>query len=186
MKESTHNRLGRVMLGLPIPPVAENCVAVEAGPVRLVVESRLLTDEIIRGVFPDAELSDDPAERYDDYGASLHVFDAGDGTERLRFDCFADEPHYHYLRDPNATGVNLVCRLDEIAQGDPIEWVLSRLQHRLPEMLAFAEAPELAEQVRARHDEVLAALGEVSGLLNRAQGKATSSRTGGTPSGVAG
>ena len=33
---------------MPIPPIVEHCIPVEAGPVTFVVESRLLTNEILR------------------------------------------------------------------------------------------------------------------------------------------
>ena len=55
---------------------------------------------------------------FDDYGATLHVNGTVDGLEHLRFDCFENEPHYHYVR--NADGGNLICRIDEVAVGDPL------------------------------------------------------------------
>ena len=63
----------------------------------------------------------------------MHVCDASDGVEHLRFDCFENEPHYHYINTVEQG--NLICRIDEIAEGDPVEWTVGRLRERLPEML---------------------------------------------------
>ena len=78
---------------------------------------------------------------------TIHVLGAADRLEHLRFDCFEHEPHYHYIR--NAEQANVVVRIDTFAEGDPTAWSLRCLRERLPEMLAHADATELAEQVRA-------------------------------------
>ena len=79
---------------LPIPMVAEHCVPVDAGAVQLVVESRRLTNQILRDTYGgEAE----PDISFDDFGATLHVCGTADGLEYLRFDCFENEPHYHYI-----------------------------------------------------------------------------------------
>ena len=56
-----------------------------------------------------------------------------DGLEHLRFDCFENEPHYHYIEQ--AAGANAVVRIDELAVGDPIEFSLACVEHHLPDML---------------------------------------------------
>ena len=38
-----------------------------------------------------------PEGGFFDAGVSIHVCGADDGYEYLRFDCFDDEPHYHYV-----------------------------------------------------------------------------------------
>src|SRR4029077_6506887 len=100
---------------LPIPMVPEDCIPVDAGAVQLVVESRKLTNEIIQGAFHDVVDAEIP---FDDFGATLHVCGTADGLEYLPFDCFENEPHYHYIEQ--ATGANTVVRIDELAVGDPI------------------------------------------------------------------
>ncbi len=158
---------------MPIPPVAEHCITVEAGPVAFVVESRLLTNEILRTQHPGGSL-DLSAADYDDFGATVHVCDVSDGVEHLRFDCFDKEPHYHYIK--NSEQGNLICRIDEVAEGDPIEWTLGRLRQRLPDMLDLAGAHQLASVVRDHPDRVIPAIDGVDELLRRAQIEAASMR----------
>jgi hypothetical protein len=150
---------------MPIPPVPEHCVPVEAGPVTFVIESRLLTDEVLRAL-PGASV-DASGTTYDDFGATVHVCDAADSLEYLRFDCFESEPHYHYINP--AEGENLICRIDEVAEGDPIAWTVGRLRDRLPEMLDLAGAPRLAVTVREHHQQVEPAIEQVVDLLRQAQ-----------------
>lgn len=157
-------RLGRSYEVLPIPMVPEHCVEVPAGPLVLVVEGRRLTDEAITANAvaqgrPDAV---EGPVGVQDGGASVHVL-GPDGLEHLRFDCFEHEPHYHYV--DNEAGANVVVRLDTFAEGDPVAWTLERLRHRLPEMLEHSGAAALASEVRARGDEVTAALPEVERLV---------------------
>ena len=170
-------QLGRWFGVMPIPPIAEHCISLPAGPLTFVVESRQLSDELAGAALRAqgaAQAGNEPQLGLDDFGATLHVHGAADGLEHLRFDCFENEPHYHYVR--NAEGGNLVCRIDQHAEGDPIEWTLGRLRTRLPEMLEFAGVPELAAQTEAEHDKVLAVVDEVAALLDRARQQATADR----------
>lgn len=148
---------------LPIPMVAEHCIAVDAGPVRLVVESRRLTNAIIASTYDGAV---EAAVEFDDFGATLHVCGTADGLEHLRFDCFEHEPHYHYIR--NAEQANVVVRIDTFAVGDPTTWSLRCLRERLPEMLAHADATGLSEQVRAAGPELAAGIDRVAALMRGA------------------
>ncbi|HXA32279.1 MAG TPA: hypothetical protein VNV87_08475 [Acidimicrobiales bacterium] len=157
---------------MPIAPVPEHCVAVEAGPATFVVESRLLTDAVLRALPPGSV--DASGTVYDDYGATVHVCDGADDVEYLRFDCFESEPHYHYIN--SARGENLICRIDEVAEGDPIEWTVGRLRDRLPEMLDLAGGHQLAGAVRAAQDDISSAIDRVAELLRRAQVKAAALR----------
>lgn len=150
---------------MPIPPVPEHCVPVEAGPVTFVVESRLLTDEILLTELPEGSIELGDAH-YDDFGATVHVCDPA-GTEHLRFDCFEHEPHYHYIMHDR--GGNLISRIDEVAEGDPVEWTLGRLRSRLAPMLELAGAHELARAVERDGEAIPAAIGTVADLLRRAQ-----------------
>jgi hypothetical protein len=162
---------------MPIPPVSEHCVTVEAGPTTFVVESRLLTNEVLR-TLPEAAV-DAGGTVYDDFGGTVHVCDAVDGVEYLRFDCFDSEPHYHYIN--RAQGENLICRIDEVAEGDPIEWTVERLKGRLPEMLDLAGATQLARAVRAAPGQVTPAIDRVADLLRRAQVEAAALRAAAQP-----
>ena len=147
---------------LPIPMVAAHCVAVDAGAVQLVVESRRLTDDIIAAAYDDPVAT--PVS-FDDGGATLHVCGTVDGLEHLRFDCFEREPHYHYI--DQAAGANTVVRIDELAVGDPVEFTLACVERRLPEMLRHCGVPELADAVAAQPERVGDAVGEVRELMQR-------------------
>ncbi|HTX00357.1 MAG TPA: hypothetical protein VMD59_16370 [Acidimicrobiales bacterium] len=153
---------------MPIPAVEENCTEVDAGPLRLVVESRRLTNELLFAALPDAARNVPRGTSFDDSGPTVHVLGASDGLEHLRFDCFEHEPHYHYVMHDR--GGNLVCRIDEVAVGDPVAWTIARLRGRLPEMLELAGATELAAAVRAAEVEVEAGVERLVELLERVSG----------------
>jgi hypothetical protein len=157
---------------LPIPARMAYTRLHSAGPVQLGVEYRLLNEEIIA-----EEYGDDARERFgnapppelpaqiDEDGVSVHVFDRETSREFLRFDCFEDYPHYHYI-DPE-TGRQTVHAFDVAAHGPMHEWVIQCLSHRLPEMLAEAGASELARQIDPRALE--RALPEVALAIERAR-----------------
>ena len=161
--ESPDRRGNRYEL-LPIPMVTEDCVTVDAGAVQLVVESRQLTNEIIEGAFHDVVGAEIP---FDDFGATLHVCGTADGLEYLRFDCFENEPHYHYIEQ--ATGANTVVRIDELAVGDPIDFSLACVEHHLPDMLRHCGVAGLADKVAGQPDKVNAAVAEVRELMRKAR-----------------
>jgi hypothetical protein len=149
---------------MPIPMVPEMCTPVDAGPVRLIVESRQLTNAILADTYQDEEIPDGHVE-FDDYGPTVHVCGTADGLEHIRFDCFEHEPHYHYIR--NHEHSNVVVRIDEVAVGDPVEFTLRCLRTQLPEMLELAGATELGRQARDARDDVLAAVDKVGELIAR-------------------
>jgi len=66
---------------MPIPMVAEHCIAVDAGAVQLVVESRRLTNAIIEATYDGAVHG---GVEFDDHGATLHVCDTADGRAHRR------------------------------------------------------------------------------------------------------
>jgi len=81
----------------------------------------------------------------------------------LRFDCFLDDPHYHY--DP--TGNNEMHHLDKEEVPCPVGWSLEQINTKLKEMIehaGFADAAAAADQeaVSAVMDDIKAALKEVS------------------------
>jgi hypothetical protein len=163
-REKSPYRRGNRYPQLPIPMVTEHCIPVDAGVVQLVVESRQLTNEILRDTYgTEAE----PDISFDDYGATLHVCGTADGLEYLRFDCFENEPHYHYIEQ--ATGANTVVRIDELAVGDPIDFSLACVEHHLPDMLRNCGVADLADAVADQPDVVLAAMTEVRDLMQQAR-----------------
>lgn len=161
-------KLGREYTVMPIAINWSNAVEVPAGPVMFVVEARNLTrDAIIKNEAVQGR-SDGIDHRHDilDGGASLHVLGSDDRVEYLRFDCFDNEPHYHYIRATE--GRNIVVRFDNVAEGDPLDWTVSRVRNRLPDMLEHVGALDLAESVRDSSTEVSKGVDELASLLARA------------------
>ncbi|HEX9766791.1 MAG TPA: hypothetical protein VGA36_08500 [Nitriliruptorales bacterium] len=158
---------------LPIAPVEAHTVRFDAGVLTFGVEYRHLNEEISRqslldnqaagltvpDIDPD-EVEIDPAE-----GVSIHVFGTADGGEYLRFDCFDNEPHYHYL-DPSIPWTNRLS-YDATANGDMLDWVLDRLRTRLPDLLRrTAAGAALADQLDV--DLAVKVLDDVEALARRA------------------
>ena len=81
----------------------------------------------------------------DDAGPAVSVFGLVGNREKqlLRFDCFANDPHYHY--DPD--GKNELHHMNDEAIVDPVEWTLHRLERNVPEMIRRAGFGALADQV---------------------------------------
>jgi hypothetical protein len=142
---------------MPIPPVEENTEIFDAGVVSFGVEYRLLTDAIAAAsAIESAGGRDASAASLDDRGVSLHVFAevGGRRQEVLRFDCFQEDPHYHYVSWEARS--NEMLHLDPVADGDPLAWALERIRTRLPQMLERAGAGEAAARVDLRQvDAVL-------------------------------
>ncbi len=136
---------------MPIPPNEAQTEYFEAGNVRIGVEYRILNDEVvaeIRKTLQAATGSEEgQLENLDDAGVSLHVFAGppGQQLEYLRFDCFNEDPHYHYVSWKGKS--NEVFHMDPVADGDPLAWALERIATRLPQMLIRAGVPEVAAQV---------------------------------------
>lgn len=136
---------------MPIPPIEAHTIYFTAGAIRIGVEYRVLTPEIAaanRAQLQAANGTDDViVEELADCGVSLHVFGAAAEGEReyLRFDCFAEDPHYHYVNWDAPS--NEVLHLDPITQGDPLQWALQVIATRLPHLLRRAGAEEVAKAV---------------------------------------
>ena len=141
---------------MPIPPVEAQTEYFDAGVVRFGVEYRLLNEAIAAAsAIEVAGGSDRGAVNLDDRGVSIHVF-AQIGSEHqevLRFDCFQEDPHYHYVSW--AARSNEMLHLDPIADGDPLAWALERLRTRLPQMLERAGAVEAAARLDPRRVDAL-------------------------------
>ena len=142
---------------MPIPPVEAHTVWFDAGAVRIGVEYRLLTDAIAAASQLEAAQGETRGETrgLDDRGVALHVCGEQDGVwrELLRFDCFVEDPHYHYVswRDR----ANEMLHLDPSADGDPLAWALERIRTRLPQMLVRAGAVDVAGRVESSRLEAL-------------------------------
>jgi hypothetical protein len=146
--------IGKVYGIPPQPPVEENTRRFPAGAITFGVEYRDLDPESLVATYQDnpeylAELlAKSPEGGFTDEGVTIHVFDAHDGHEYLRFDVFDDEPHYHYIhRTVDDTVVNNVIDFDTVAHGDMFPWTFERLHDHLSAMLAQAGGAELAEQL---------------------------------------
>ena len=152
--------IGKVYGIPPQPPIEENTRRFEAGAVSFGVEYRDLDPASLEETYKDnpaylAELRErSPEGGFFDSGVTIHVFDAGDGHEYLRFDVFDDEPHYHYIhRTVDDTVVNNVIDFDTVAGGDMFAWVFERLHGRLRDMLVQAGGDDLGDEI---DDELVA------------------------------
>jgi hypothetical protein len=144
---------------MPIPAIAANTEYFDAGIIRIGVEFRVLNDvdvAAIRATLEGAQGAETGRlENLDDSGVSLHIY-GGVGEqarEYLRFDCFVEEPHYHYVGWSRKS--NEVLQIDPVADGDALAWALERVRTRLPQMLMRAGADEIAAQVDPRLIEAI-------------------------------
>ncbi len=98
-----------------------------------------------------------------DRGPAIRVFAQAGGQEAqvLRFDCFEDDPHYHY--DPS--GKNYQLHLNPATVADPLAWSLGELRRNLQVMLRVAGYPMVAERIDS--GAVAAALPEVEAAVER-------------------
>lgn len=134
---------------MPIPSIEANTTSFRIGSIRVGVEYRRLTHAVAAAAQLAAANGDERGQttEIDDRGVSIHVFGRQDGEERefLRFDCFEEDPHYHYInwRD----GSNEMLHMDPAATGDPVVFALNCIERRLPALLERAGAPDVASQV---------------------------------------
>ena len=128
--EVVRGQLHKFML---IPVMPQHAKWFDAGLVSFAVEGRVIGSA-------DGSVS----ER----GASIHVFNAERTEEYARFDCFEKYPHYHYIL--NADQHNIVWGYDPVINGPMLDWSLSVIRHRLPDILRGAGADALAEAVAAK------------------------------------
>lgn len=152
---------------MPIPPIEAHTEYFDAGVICIGVEYRMLTDELVAEIRASLESAagteTGQLEALDDSGVSLHVFGRCDGQslEHLRFDCFREDPHYHYVNWAEKS--NEVLHVDPVADGDPITWALERIRTRLPQMLRRAGADAIASQVDPeRLEDVLPRVSEAA------------------------
>lgn len=141
-------RLGKFVSTLPDPHDPSATTMFAAGPITLGLEYRVL-DHATDTAHPG--------------GVCLHVFATDAMTEYLRFDCFPQGPHYHYIVPGEG---NVVVRFDEAANGPVLDWALAAVRFRLPAMLSQAGADALAAQV---DDAALARAVDEAGALARTE-----------------
>ncbi len=151
----------------PIALVEDDTTWVPAGAVVFGLEQRLLDEAAVSRSFSESQRAESAIEGVktgnvkDDGGPSVHVCDAETRRELLRFDCFRDEPHYHYLP---IEGGNIAVAFDEHAHGDMVQFTLRCLRQRLAPMLAHTGAAELA--LRLDEATLDAAVGRLAVLLH--------------------
>ena len=150
---------------MPIPPVEAQTEWFDAGTITLGVEYRLLNDAIAAANDLSRAAGEDASDAsgLDDRGVSIHVCDnRGERpVEHLRFDCFVEDPHYHYIHWGERS--NEMLHIDAVADGDPLTWALARIRTRLPQMLERAGAPDLATGLDTRAlDAVLPRVAEAA------------------------
>jgi hypothetical protein len=149
--------------GLPIPPVQESMEMFEAGAIGIGVEFRVLTDELLETLGLTEAAAANGIAGINELGVSLHVFArTGEGNfERLRFDCFGGQPHYHYISIANKRQDNVL--IDPVALGDPLAWSLAAIAQRLAPMLARADVAEAGALVdQARLEAIMPAVTEAA------------------------
>jgi hypothetical protein len=139
---------------MPLPPVEAHTTWFEDGALAIGVEYREVDEAMAAAAQHQAAVGTKGsgaagAAELADRGVSLHVcgVERGARSEYLRFDCFAEDPHYHYVSWRDRT--NHMLHLDPVAEGDPLAWALERIRHRLKEMLARAGAGELAARIES-------------------------------------
>ena len=95
----------------------------------------------------------------DDGGPAIRVFGQVEGNtvQLLCFDCFRENPHYHY--DP--TGRDVYTKLDP--ESDSVGWTIEQLNENLLEMITTAGYETVAETVDQK--AVSAVLPEVESLM---------------------
>jgi hypothetical protein len=171
--------IGKVYSIPPQPAVAENTRYIPAGNVTIGVEYRDLDPQSLIETYKHdpkqlAEmLEKSPQGGFTDEGVSIHVCGTDDKWEYLRFDCFDDEPHYHYVHRGDET-VNQVLDYDADAHGEMLPWIIHVLRTRLPKMLPNANGGHLVGDLdQAAIDR---AVGEVEQLAVAAQQKVRAAR----------
>ena len=83
--------------------------------------------------------------RTGDHGPSLRIYGDVEGkpVQLLRFDCFENQPHFHY--DPE--GKNNQLRMDKTKVSDPIAWSMDYLRGNVASLVRIAGYSALADQV---------------------------------------
>ncbi|MEM7142866.1 MAG: hypothetical protein AAF548_17715 [Actinomycetota bacterium] len=169
----SESRVGTVYNVQPVPPDPASTDYLDFGPLRIGVEYRKVDPASLEAAYGDnaadmAEIVDNsPDGGFTDEGVSIHVIDAADGHEYVRFDVFVDEPHYHYV--DKAAGTNTLVHYDDAAFGPMMPWTLGQLAGPVAAMveraggtsLAASITPELGTDVAAAVEAKLREIGEL-------------------------
>jgi hypothetical protein len=151
METAMEPKFGVVYKVQPEPLEPGACTSFEAGAVTFILEYRDVDPERLEKAYADrpedlAEIRRlSPVGGFTDTGVSIHVLGSQDRHEYLRFDCFQDDPHYHYVRPTG--GHNHWVPFDPIAGGDMFGFAMSCLRERLETMLVFAGGEAIAAAV---------------------------------------
>jgi hypothetical protein len=80
-----------------------------------------------------------------DRGPAVRVYGDVDGrpVQLLRFDCFENDPHYHYAPD----GADDHRKLSPEEVPDPVAWTLAQLSGNLVSMIRTAGYEQVADRV---------------------------------------
>ena len=80
-----------------------------------------------------------------DQGLMIQVYGniEGKDTEILRFDCFDQDPHYHYGPENH----NIRLHMDKTTGGNPVGWTLGQIRGNLSAMVRRAGYEDLADKV---------------------------------------
>src|SRR5437588_179564 len=81
--------------------------------------------------------------RTGDHGPSLRIYGDVEGkpVQLLRFDCFENEPHFHY--DPD--GKNNRILMNKTRASDPIAWTIDYLRGNFTSLIRIAGYGKLAD-----------------------------------------
>lgn len=139
---------------MPLPPVPEHMEMFNAGPVTIGVEFRMLNLDVVKSHEDRKGKATNP--ELDDHGVSLHVYmtDTDGDLERLRFDCFEGDPHYHYVNWPNRW--NDQVWIDPTMTGDVVAWAIECIRRRIGSMMEKAGIANASQRIdHKKLDEIL-------------------------------
>ena len=103
-------------------------------------------DTVVDGGLVDIAMSY-RKELMPDQGLCIQVYSEIDGhdTEILRFDCFDQDPHYHYGPENH----NIRLHLDKTTAGNPVGWTMDNIRNKLPQMVRRSGYDALADGLEA-------------------------------------
>lgn len=150
MSKSTALRsvqFGRFHDSIPVPHEPRDTALFPAGDLTLGVEYRVFDPAVERAKLTPAEVAaagEDSLFHRDeaDEGLCIHVFLTDGMREVLRFDCFGDEPHYHYISPGEG---NVLVHYDRAANGPMLAWTIGSLRHHIDSMLGLIAEPTLTQ-----------------------------------------
>jgi hypothetical protein len=149
--------------GMPMQPIMEQMEVFNAGAVSIGVEFRVLNDALTEAMGVKEIAAANGYPTLDDHGVSLHLFvkTAEGNFERLRFDCFNNDPHYHYFSIKGKW--QDVLHIDRNVTGDPLAWAMTMIRTRLQPMLERADVPNAGQYIEpARIEQTLSKVAEAA------------------------